>query len=352
MQPQNVPGSMATAPIPQDNNNITQNNIPMPGGAHMYRQSSNVSQEPARVGLPRLSSQPMNNSQQTMNYQGPPSNFGQNSQGGYLDSVSGFNAPLTVKREMIESQMPGPDMKKIRQSIGMDDISQQQHQIRATQMAGLNPQLQHYAAALSSQRFPNQDPSPTSGMSSLPGQHYIQGMRYGGASVTKDEQFNLDPNSGPMNNLASLQWQPNAVPKRKMTNSPRVPQSPVSSKSVGELSSGGSMGGNQFGTALGMANVNAMTQQKDAKMTASQNTGTGTAPKRKSVSVQKTQQQTTSGVGMSGVGSPVSVSNMVMPFNANSPSIGTIPSSMATGPASTSEQILERFAKIVAVTHK
>lgn len=346
MQPQNVPGGTPTALTPQDGTNLMQNNIPISGGAHMYRQSSNASQEAARVGLPPLSSQPANNPQQTMNYQGAPPSFGQNLQGGYLDSVSGFNAPLAVKREMLESQMPGPDTKKLRQTIGVDDISQ--HQIRATQMQGLNPQVQRYAAALNGQRFPNQDPTLTSGLSSLPSQHYIQGMRYGGGGVTKDEQFNQDSSPASMNNLTSLQWQQNAGSKRKTANSPRVPQSPVSSKSGGELSSGGSMGGNQFGAAVGMANVNAMAQQKDVKMVANQNASTGTGLKRKSVSVQKTQQQT-----ISGVGSPVSVSNMVVPFNANSPSFGNVASSMATGAASTTEQMmLERFTKIEALTHK
>jgi hypothetical protein len=347
MQPQNVLVGNSTALTHQDSSNLMQNNIPMSGSAHMYRQNSNVSQEAARLGLPPLSSQPANNPQQTINYQGP-SSFGQNLQGGYLDSVSGFNAPLAVKREMLESPMPGPDMKKMRQSIGMDDISQQQHQIRATQMTGLNPQLQHYAAPMNGQRVPNQDPNPSSGLSSLPGQPYInQVMRYGGGSVTKEEQFNQDSNPASLNNLASLQWQQNAGARRKTTNSPRIPQSPVSSKSGGELSSGGSMGGNQFGAGVSMTNVNAMAQQKDVKMVANQNTSTGIASKRKSSSVQKTQQQT-----MSGVGSPVSVSNMVAPFNANSPSIGTVAPSMATGAASPIEQVLERTAKIEALTHK
>ncbi|KAJ3702538.1 hypothetical protein LUZ61_006243 [Rhynchospora tenuis] len=344
LQSQNMPGSASTTPMPQDGNNLTTSIASMPGAVHMYRQGSNVSQEAARVGLPPLSSQPTNNPQQTTNYHGTSSSFGQNVQGGCLDTVSGFNAQLAVKKEMLEHQMHGPDMKKMRQT---DDISQQQQQIRAAQMGGINPHLQHYAAALNGQRFQNQDPGLTSGLSSLPSQHFNQGMRYGGGNVTKDEQFSQDTNSPQMNNLASLQWQQNAVPKRKTANSPRVPQSPVSSKSGGELSSGGSMGGNQFGAAVGMANVNTMAQQKDVKMAANQNTGAGTASRRKSSSLQKAQQQPMS------VGSPVSVSNMVVPFTANSPSIGTVASSMATGPASTSEQqILERFAKIEALTHK
>jgi hypothetical protein len=338
MQPQNVLGGTSIALTHQDSSNLMQNNIPMSGSAHIYRQNSNISQEAARVGLPPLSSQPANNTQQTMSYQGP-SSFGQNLQGGYLDSVSGFNASLAVKREVLESQMPGPDMRKMRQSFGVDDISQQQHQIRATQMTGLNSQLQHYAAAMNGQQIPNQDPSLTSGLSS--GQQYIN--RYGGGSVTKEEPFNQDSNPASMNNLT--QWQQNAGARRKTTNSPRVPQSPVSSKSGGELSSGGSMGGNQFGATVSM--VNAMTQQKDVKMAANQNTSTGTASNRKSSSVQKTQQQI-----MSGVGSPVSVSNMVAPFNANSPSVGTVAPSMATGSAYTIEQILDRYTKIEALTHK
>ncbi|KAJ7951479.1 Transcription factor SPT20-like [Quillaja saponaria] len=141
--------------------------------------------------------------------------------------------------------------------------------------------------------------------------------------------------------------------KRKSVQSPRlsagaVAQSPLSSKS-GEFSSG-SVGLN-FGTGATTPALGALQKEKTAitsvaaagtpSLTSSANDSTlrqhnaQVAAKRRSNSLPKTP-------GMSGVGSPVSVSNMSVPLNANSPSVGT--------PHLADQSMLERFSKIEMVT--
>lgn len=139
-----------------------------------------------------------------------------------------------------------------------------------------------------------------------------------------------------------------SVPSPRVSSAPMV-QSPVSSKS-GEISSG-SVGG-QFSA---VAATSALGSQKD-KVAANSNPAVGApsvtsspsgsahwqhqpsvAGKCKTNSVPKTQ-------AMSGVGSPASVSNMNVPLNANSPSIGTAPMG--------EQLILERFAKIEIIAQR
>ncbi|XP_043720527.1 protein PHYTOCHROME-DEPENDENT LATE-FLOWERING-like isoform X2 [Telopea speciosissima] len=138
--------------------------------------------------------------------------------------------------------------------------------------------------------------------------------------------------------------------KRKTVQSPRVSggplvQSPASSKS-GEFSSGSL--GPQFGAAATTAAVGSLTKEKT---TAISGVTVGGAPsatsspndpmqqqhqapvKRKSNSLPKTP-------AMSGVASPASVSNISVPLNEKSPSVGTPPL----------VQVIERFSKIEAVT--
>lgn len=141
--------------------------------------------------------------------------------------------------------------------------------------------------------------------------------------------------------------------RRKPVQSPRLSsgglaQSPLSSKS-GEFSNG-SVGPN-FGPASAAA---AFASQKEKTTMASLPAAVGTPPltssnndpmqrqhqaqgpgKRRSNSLPKTQ-------AMNGVGSPPSVSNVSVPLNANSPSIGT--------PVLVDQTILERFSKIEMVT--
>lgn len=142
--------------------------------------------------------------------------------------------------------------------------------------------------------------------------------------------------------------------KRKSAQSPRVStgavaQSPLSSKS-GEIPNG-SLGahigtvattaalGPQKEKAIGVTNAavgtpsvasspsDSMQRQHQATM----------AAKRRSNSLPKTP-------AISGVGSPASVSNMSVPLNANSPSIGT--TTLAD------QAILERFSKIETLTQR
>ncbi|KAF5732101.1 hypothetical protein HS088_TW18G00790 [Tripterygium wilfordii] len=142
--------------------------------------------------------------------------------------------------------------------------------------------------------------------------------------------------------------------KRKSAQSPRLSagalaQSPLSSKS-GELSSGSA--GPHFGPAMTSAALGASHKDKATvnsvptvggtpSLTSSANdsmqrqTAPLVAAKRRSNSLPKTQ-------AMSGVGSPVSVSNMSVPLNGNSPSVGT--------PPLADQSMLERFSKIEMVT--
>ena len=140
--------------------------------------------------------------------------------------------------------------------------------------------------------------------------------------------------------------------KRKSVQSPRfsagaLAQSPLSSKS-GEFSSGSV--GPHFGA---IAAAHGASQKEKAvnpsiptvggtpSLTSSANDSiqrqhqAQVAAKRRSNSLPKTP-------AMNGVGSPASVSNMSVPLNANSPSVGTPPSADQT--------MLDRFSKIEMVT--
>ncbi|KAL5995155.1 hypothetical protein ACLOJK_025213 [Asimina triloba] len=147
------------------------------------------------------------------------------------------------------------------------------------------------------------------------------------------------------------------VHKRKSVQSPRVSsgplvQSPASSKS-GEISSGSF--GPHFG-AVTTTSALASQKEKSAGMSGAPAVGTPSvasspsdsmqrqhqapaAAKRRSNSVPKTQ-----GIGMTGVGSPVSVSNMNIPLNASSPSVGT--------PSMPDQATLDRFSKIEMLTQR
>lgn len=142
--------------------------------------------------------------------------------------------------------------------------------------------------------------------------------------------------------------------KRKSVQSPRVsagvlPQSPLSSKS-GEISS--SSVGPHFGAVTASTALGTSQKEKSAvtsvpaaggtqSLTSSANDSmqrqhqAQVAAKRRSNSLPKTP-------AISGVGSPASVSNMSVPLNANSPSVGT--------PPFADQSVLERFSKIEMVT--
>lgn len=131
--------------------------------------------------------------------------------------------------------------------------------------------------------------------------------------------------------------------KRKLVQSPRVsagglPQSPLSSKS-GEFSSGSI--GPQFGAGLSQKDksavtsvhaVGSLTSSANESMQRQQQHQAQMSVKRRTNSLPKTTPV------MSGVGSPASVSNMGVPFNASSPSVGT--------PPLADQAMLERFSKI------
>jgi hypothetical protein len=133
--------------------------------------------------------------------------------------------------------------------------------------------------------------------------------------------------------------------KRKSVQSPRfstgaLTQSPLSSKS-GEFSSGSV--GPHFGASQKekAANPSVPTVGGTPSLTSSANDSNQrqhqaqVAAKRRSNSLPKTP-------AMNGVGSPASVSNMSVPLNANSPSVGT--------PPLVDQTMLERFSKIEMVT--
>ncbi|KAK4838154.1 hypothetical protein QYF36_011489 [Acer negundo] len=143
--------------------------------------------------------------------------------------------------------------------------------------------------------------------------------------------------------------------KRKSAQSPRLsagalPQSPLSSKS-GEFSSGSV--GAHFGAVATSAALGASQKEKSTvnsvpqvgvtqSVTSSANDSMqrqhqAHAGKRRTNSLPKTPV-------MSGVGSPVSVGNMSVPLNANSPSVGTPPLADQT--------VLDRFAKIDSVNKR
>ncbi|KAM1717014.1 hypothetical protein ACFX11_024906 [Malus domestica] len=142
-------------------------------------------------------------------------------------------------------------------------------------------------------------------------------------------------------------------PKRKSSQSPRfssgaLVQSPLSSKS-GEFSTGSV--GPHFGAAAVTSAVGASQKEKALMtsvptiaascLTSSANESmqrqhqSQAAAKRKTNSLPKTS-------AMTGVGSPASVSNISVPLNAGSPSVGT--------PSSADQTMLEKFSKIEAVT--
>ncbi|XWS18790.1 hypothetical protein CRYUN_Cryun32bG0075100 [Craigia yunnanensis] len=138
--------------------------------------------------------------------------------------------------------------------------------------------------------------------------------------------------------------------KRKSVQSPRLsggalPQSPLSSKS-GEFSSGSV--GPHFGAVAATSALGASLKEKAAVNSVPAVGGTPSsndsmqrqhqaqvAAKRRSNSLPRTP-------AINAVGSPASVSNISVPFNASSPSVGTPPLADQT--------MLERFSKIEIVT--
>nr|CAD1838048.1 unnamed protein product [Ananas comosus var. bracteatus] len=383
--------------VPQIHENMTLHTAS--GGSQTFGVNS-FSHEAARATLP-LSSQ--SKIQQMVNYSGPANFAGvnanisssQNLFSHYADAVNS-NAPLPMKRENQDAQLPMLDVKRPKQgSVGIDAIQQQQQTEPSLVGIGgldmqwknqlLHPQVDvkgiQYAPNLGGQRYPspvinnmqNQDPGASLYFNQ-------QGMRF----AAREEQ--ADPEKQTANNMPDqqqsrpqhvLQQQParNNIPnisqlqnarfmaekdKRKVAQSPRVSsgpmvQSPVSSKS-GESGSVGHFGA--------IATASAMGSQKDGnKLTANPNAVAINAPsvasspsesmqrqhqataaaKRKSNSVNKTQ-------AMSGVGSPASVSNMTASLNASSPSVGAAPVGGA-GPV-LDQVMLDRFAKIDAVTQR
>ncbi|KAJ6963255.1 protein PHYTOCHROME-DEPENDENT LATE-FLOWERING [Populus alba x Populus x berolinensis] len=148
---------------------------------------------------------------------------------------------------------------------------------------------------------------------------------------------------GGWNNLSQDCRKEEPHQKRKLAQSPRLStglaQSPLSSKS-GELSSGSA--GPHFGAPVALGS-----SQREKSMAAAPSLTFSAndplqrqhqaqvAAKRRSNSLPKTPI-------MSNVGSPASVSNISVPLNANSPSIGT--------PPMADQSMLERFAKIERVT--
>lgn len=221
------------------------------------------------------------------------------------------NMRIVPKQEPFESdRLDGSELSQGKTDIHM--VGTELNHVEAQQ-----PRLQH---RLSYQAF---RPSPQSHWNNM-GQHFEKDLR-------KEDQF-----------------------KRKSVQSPRVsagalPQSPLSSKS-GEISS--SSVGPHFGAVTASTTLGTSQKEKSAvtsvpaaggtqSLTSSANDSmqrqhqAHVAAKRRSNSLPKTP-------AISGVGSPASVSNMSLPLNANSPSVGT--------PPLADQSVLERFSKIDMVT--
>lgn len=221
------------------------------------------------------------------------------------------NMRIVPKQEPFESdRLDGSELSQGKTDIHM--VGTELNHVEAQQ-----PRLQH---RLSYQAF---RPSPQSHWNNM-GQHFEKDLR-------KEDQF-----------------------KRKSVQSPRVsagalPQSPLSSKS-GEISS--SSVGPHFGAVTASTTLGTSQKEKSAvtsvpaaggtqSLTSSANDSmqrqhqAHVAAKRRSNSLPKTP-------AISGVGSPASVSNMSLPLNANSPSVGT--------PPLADHSVLERFSKIDMVT--
>ncbi|XP_022723261.1 LOW QUALITY PROTEIN: ataxin-2 homolog [Durio zibethinus] len=142
--------------------------------------------------------------------------------------------------------------------------------------------------------------------------------------------------------------------KRKSVQSPRLssgalPQSPLSSKS-GEFSSGSV--GPHFGAVATTSALGASLKEKAAVNSVPAVGGTPSLTSSANDSMQQQHQAQVAAKlrsnslpktpAINAVGSPVSVSNISVPFNASSPSVGTPPLADQT--------MLERFSKIETVT--
>ncbi|KAL5227800.1 hypothetical protein ABZP36_016065 [Zizania latifolia] len=299
-------------------------------------------------------------------------------------------------RDFMVSIVSIKNPKRVKPTVSIDDMQQQQQKQTRPQPVGLggqelqlkNQQLHQqldvkgmqYTSSLNGQRYPYQMMNNIQ-ESGAPFYFNPQGMRYG----TKQEQIDgidrskdtlqamvpetsvLDQQQTQGQHLSQQAWQnprflgedmkkEEILQRRKLAPISRVPsvpmvQSPVSSKS-GDISSN-SMGG-QFGSAVTSA---VMGSQKD-KFAANSNAAVGypsvasspsdsmhrmqqpsvTPSKRKCNSVPKNQPS------VSGVGSPASVSSMHAVLNASSPSVGTAPMG--------NQAILERFLNIDAISQR
>ncbi|KAF5181649.1 Phytochrome-dependent late-flowering [Thalictrum thalictroides] len=146
------------------------------------------------------------------------------------------------------------------------------------------------------------------------------------------------------------------LPKRKLAQSPRVSagpvvQSPVSSRS-GEFSSGSF--GQQYNAVATTSTLGPAQKEKPAAISGATVGGPPSVTSSPSDSMQRQHQRPMPmkrrsdslprTPTMSGVGSPASVSTMINPTNANSPSIST--------PHVADQNILERFSKIDMLTQR
>ncbi|XP_068335447.1 protein PHYTOCHROME-DEPENDENT LATE-FLOWERING-like [Pyrus communis] len=340
-----------------------------------------------------------------------PSPVGQDMMISYTDNVNG-NVPLHGKREHQDGQMSPLSTFNKRQRptpVGLDGMQHQQlgphmDSLHGSDMNWKNNYLQQQAMAkgiqfsntgiqkFSQQMFDgavSQDPGTMPFAVGQPNMRYgakeepfdigkIDGSELSGIKtdmpIMEGDTSHLDPSrlhqrlsphAFMRSNFSQPSWsnlgqnmekdarKDDQLPKRKSAQSPRVSsgalvQSPLSSKS-GEFSTGSVRP--HFGTAA-VTSALAASQKEKAAMTSVPTIGASyltssanesmqrqhqsqAAAKRKTNSLPKTS-------AMTGVGSPASVSNISVPLNAGSPSVGT--------PSSADQTMLEKFAKIEAVT--
>lgn len=308
-------------------------------------------------------------------------------QDGQLSPLSNLNKrarPMAVGLEGMQQQQIGPHIDSLR-GPELNWKLQQQAMARGIQYANTGNQK------FSQQVFEgvlNQDPGAAlfstgqQGMRYTPKEEQFETAKLDGSELSggrndmqmvEAETSHLDPSRHQQrlpqhmrSNFPQASWnnlgqhtekdgrKEDQLQKRKSAQSPRLStgtmvQSPLSSKS-GELSSGS--GGPHFGTGTTAATPGVSQKEKTAISLVNAVGGTQSltsgandslqrqhqaqfAAKRRSNSLPKTP-------AMSGVTSPASVSNMSMPLNANSPSVGN--------PTLVDKETLERFSKIEMVT--
>ncbi|KAJ9179433.1 hypothetical protein P3X46_011221 [Hevea brasiliensis] len=304
-------------------------------------------------------------------------------QDGQMSPLSNFNkrARLTpVGPDGIQQQQIGPHMDGLHASEMNWRNSLSQHQAMARGIHYANAGIQKYPQQMF-EGVMNQNPVPTSFSAAQSGVRFgpkeeqfetekLDGpeLSQGKNDIMETETGHLDPQQSRLqqrlpahlmrsnfpqaawNNLSQDSRKEDQLQKRKTVQSPRLsagalPQSPLSSKS-GEFSSGSA--GPHFGAVAANAAIGSSQKEKSAVTSVAAVGGAQSLISSANDSLQRQHQAQVAAKRlpitqvMTGVGSPASVSNMSVPLNASSPSVGS--------PPVADPSLLERFSKIEVVT--